>query len=61
MTVSGLSRSSWNVFPVMPHDLLFSVDFVTNWNIKYKPVQGGFLVLRPDKSVYDELVAIVRK
>ena len=32
-----------------------------NWNIPYKAVQGGFLVLRPDKSVYEEYIAIVRK
>jgi hypothetical protein len=28
---------------------------------KYKPVQGGFLVLRPDKGVYDEYVAILKE
>jgi hypothetical protein len=27
---------------------------------KYKPVQGGFLVLRPDLKVYNEFVEIVR-
>jgi hypothetical protein len=28
---------------------------------QYKPVQGGFLVLRPDKAVYDEYVAILKE
>ncbi len=28
---------------------------------KYKPVQGGFLVLRPDMDVYDEFVSIIKK
>jgi len=28
---------------------------------KYKPVQGGFLVLRPDMAVYQEFVEIVKK
>jgi hypothetical protein len=28
---------------------------------KYKPVQGGFSVLRPDKNVYEEFKEIVRK
>ena len=27
----------------------------------YKPVQGGFLVFRPDQAVYDEYVAIIKK
>jgi len=27
----------------------------------YKPVQGGFLVLRPDMSVYDEFVEVIKK
>lgn len=27
----------------------------------YKPVQGGFLVLRPDKKVYEEYVRIIKK
>lgn len=26
----------------------------------YKPVQGGFLVLRPDMAVYDEFVQIIK-
>ena len=28
---------------------------------KYKPVQGGFLVLRPNMTVYEEYVDIVKK
>lgn len=28
---------------------------------KYKPVQGGFLVLRPDMDVYHEYVSIIKK
>lgn len=28
---------------------------------KYKPVQGGLLILRPDKKVYDEFVAIIKE
>lgn len=28
---------------------------------KYKPVQGGFLVLRPDQSVYNEYVEILKE
>jgi len=28
---------------------------------KYKPVQGGFLILRPDMDVYNEFVDIIRK
>lgn len=28
---------------------------------KYKPVQGGFLVLRPDMDVYNEFVSIIKK
>ena len=28
---------------------------------KYKPVQGGFLVLRPNMTVYDEFVDIIKK
>ena len=28
---------------------------------QYKPVQGGFLVLRPDMNVYQEFVDIIRK
>lgn len=28
---------------------------------KYKPVQGGFLVLRPSIEVYDEFVSIIKK
>ncbi|CAB9514145.1 expressed unknown protein [Seminavis robusta] len=40
----------------------FTRDYgVVNWNIPYKPAQGGFLVLRPDKSVYEEYLAIVRE
>lgn len=27
----------------------------------YKPVQGGFLVLRPDMTVYEEFVRIIKK
>lgn len=27
----------------------------------YKPVQGGFLVLRPDMNVYNEFVSIIKK
>lgn len=27
----------------------------------YKPVQGGFLVLRPDMKVYEEFVRIIKK
>ena len=30
-------------------------------SIKYKPVQGGFLVLRPDQKVYEEFREIVRQ
>ena len=30
-------------------------------SLKAKPVQGGFLVLRPDQAVYDELREIVKK
>ena len=27
----------------------------------YKPVQGGFLVLRPDMKVYEEFVRVIKK
>ena len=37
------------------------LDQVVNWNVKHKPVQGGLLVLRPDKAVYEELVEIVKE
>jgi hypothetical protein len=30
-------------------------------NRKYKPVQGGFLVLRPDMDAYDEYVKVIKK
>jgi hypothetical protein len=39
----------------------FFVDYVVNWNIPHKPVQGGFLVLRPDKAAYNEYIEIVLK
>lgn len=35
--------------------------FVVNWNIMYKAVQGGFLVLRPDRSAYNQYVDIFRE
>lgn len=40
----------------------FTRDFgMVKFNRKYKPVQGGFLVVRPDMAVYNELVGLVKK
>lgn len=53
-------------YPIRPVpskiNAFFTRDYnVANPNTKHKPVQGGLLVLRPSKSVYDELVAIIKK
>jgi hypothetical protein len=37
------------------------LDGVVNWNIEYKAVQGGLLILRPDRAVYDEFISIFRE
>jgi hypothetical protein len=43
-------------------DLLYTTDFaMVNPGRKIKPTQGGFAVLRPNRTVYDDFVAIVRK
>lgn len=43
-------------------DAFFTRDFgMVKYARKIKPVQGGFLVLRPNMTVYDELVGIVKK
>ena len=39
----------------------FSVDNMVAVKKKYKPVQGGFLVIRPSMEVYNEFKAIVKK
>lgn len=47
----------------LPHKVnaFFTRDFgMIKYHRKYKPVQGGFLVLRPDNKVYKELVEIVK-
>lgn len=41
---------------------LFTMDYnMVGPSVKYKPVQGGFMVLRPDLKVYEEYRDIVRK
>jgi hypothetical protein len=41
---------------------LFTMDYnMVGPSNPYKPVQGGFLVLRPDKKVYEEFRDIIRK
>lgn len=45
------------IFSTLIHD----TDGMVTGKRKYKPVQGGFLVLRPDLKVYDEFVAIIKK
>lgn len=46
-----------------PHPLCFvwKTDNMVGPSHKYKPVQGGFLVLRPDMDVYSEFVEIIRE
>lgn len=40
---------------------LYTVDYnMVNPSVQYKPVQGGFLVLRPDMTVYEEFREIIR-
>eukprot|EP00977_Amphora_coffeiformis_P009226 scaffold2102_cov161-Amphora_coffeaeformis.AAC.10 len=40
----------------------FTMDYnMVRPSAKYKPVQGGFLVLRPNQAVYEEFRQIVRK
>jgi hypothetical protein len=41
---------------------LFTMDYnMVKPQIPYKPVQGGFLVLRPDMQVYEEYRSIIKK
>lgn len=37
------------------------IDQVVNFKINEKPVQGGLLVLRPDKAVYEEYLEVLKK
>lgn len=47
--------------PVKPL-AFYTVDYnMVGPAVKYKPVQGGFLVIRPDLKVYEEYREIVRK
>jgi hypothetical protein len=49
----------------IPHpkiNALYTVDYnMVKPHIQYKPVQGGFLVLRPDMQVYHEFVEIIQE
>ena len=41
-------------------DLLYTTDYaMVKPNRKVKPTQGGFVILRPNRTVYDDFVAIV--
>jgi hypothetical protein len=43
-------------------DAFYTVDYnMVNPKAQYKPVQGGFLVLRPDLKVYEDFRAIVKE
>jgi hypothetical protein len=48
--------------PDGPINAFFTMDYnMVHPESKYKPVQGGFMVLRPDLSVYEEYKSIVKK
>ena len=47
-----------NVFSL---SILLTDNMIDDVTRKYKPVQGGFLVLRPDVNVYNEFVSIIKK
>lgn len=43
-------------------DLLYTTDYaMVSPGRRIKPTQGGFVVLRPNRTVYDDFVAIIRK
>jgi hypothetical protein len=48
--------------PDGPLNAFFTMDLnMVGPGSKYKPVQGGFMVLRPDLSVYEEYKSIIKK
>eukprot|EP00980_Cylindrotheca_fusiformis_P003981 scaffold874_cov126-Cylindrotheca_fusiformis.AAC.14 len=61
-------RDTTNVpimWPDLPLPEKVNAFFTRDYNMvgpgrKYKPVQGGFLVLRPDMKVYDEFVQVIK-
>lgn len=68
MLQDGVSQSTFQTHSVMwPDDPLptsINAFFTLDYNMvgpkkQYKPVQGGFLVMRPDLNVYEEFRAIV--
>jgi hypothetical protein len=47
--------------PSGPINAFFTMDYnMVGPGSKYKPVQGGFMVLRPDQAVYEEYKSIVK-
>jgi hypothetical protein len=43
-------------------DLLYTTDYaMVNPERKIKPTQGGFVILRPNQTVYDDFVSIVKE
>ena len=49
-------------WPTQPIQAMFTMDYnMVGPDLKYKPVQGGFLVLRPNQTVYEEFRDIVRQ
>jgi hypothetical protein len=48
--------------PDGPINAFFTMDYnMVGPGSKYKPVQGGFMVLRPDLAVYEEYKSIIKK
>ena len=60
----ALTGRNTNVtLPTFPHtiDLLYTTDYaMVNANRYIKPVQGGFVILRPNQTVYNDFVDIVQ-
>lgn len=59
--VSSKFMSTFETFSVLTHRHTTIKDNMVGPSRKYKPVQGGFLVLRPNMTVYEEYVDIVKK
>lgn len=58
-----LASFQWPNTPIPEQvNAFFTMDYnMVSPHAKYKPVQGGFLVIRPDQTVYEEFRQIVKK
>ena len=64
MYVGKPATKGWNTNVSVPHhlDMLFTVDYATVApEVQVKPIQGGFNIIRPNITIRNEIMDIVRE